>query len=108
VKICADELYPASFDELLFSLPDVIDYQVTLSNNGDQDILTFKIEIARQDENSAKAIDEALSGHPLIRKNLIAGVLVLSPVELASPGTLTRLNRAKKLISDKRFPTLDG
>ena len=94
--------YPAAFDELLFSLPDVIDYQVTLNTEGNKDIILFKIEVVRKEDNIQKIINDMLLSHPLIRKNLAANLLGLSPIELVSPGNLTRLNRAKKLIADKR------
>jgi phenylacetate-CoA ligase len=102
VKIGTDELYPAAFDELLFSIPDVIDYQVTLNKEEDKNILMFKIEVVRADENMQQVINESLLNHPVIRRNTEANTLALSHVELMGPGTLTRMNRAKKLIIDKR------
>jgi len=105
VKIGDDELYPSVFDELLFSIPDIIDYQVSLTTKEKKDILSFKIAVAREDENTCHVISEVLSGHPLIKKNLAVNKLALSPIELVGSGTLIRMNRAKKLISDKRSIT---
>ena len=102
VRMGSDELYPAAFDELLFSIPDIIDYQMTLSTGGDKEILTFKIEAGSQDENFRSLVQKKLLTHLLIRKNLDAGRLEVPPVELLSQGSLTSLNRAKKLIADKR------
>jgi phenylacetate-CoA ligase len=102
VKIGADEVYPSVFDELLFEIPDVIDYQVTLRKEGSRDVLFFKVEVFRQDENIQEVINESLSGHPVIKRNIEAGTLSLSPLELVEQGTLTRMSRAKKLIVDKR------
>jgi phenylacetate-CoA ligase len=102
VKIGDDELFPAVFDELLFSIPDIIDYQITLGEDGNRDILFFKIEVDKQDESLKRAINELLLNHPVIRKNIAANTLALSPIELVGQGTLARMNRAKKLILDKR------
>jgi phenylacetate-coenzyme A ligase PaaK-like adenylate-forming protein len=102
VEIGDDELYPAGFDELLFSVLDIIDYQVILSSEGNKNILAFKIEVGRNNETIRKEINKKLLGHPVIRKNLDAGIMELSPLELVSQGNLTRMNRAKKLILDKR------
>jgi phenylacetate-coenzyme A ligase PaaK-like adenylate-forming protein len=102
VKICSDELYPSAFDELLFSIPDVIDYQVTLNKEKKKDNLTFKIEVVEPDEGIRQIISENLLNHPIIRKSLDGNILVLSPIELVSRGKLTRMNRAKKLIIDVR------
>ena len=97
-----DEIYPAMFDELIFSIPEVIDYQLTFCKEGDRDILLLKAEVTRQSENIRKAINDVVLSHPLIRKNVEANMLALPRVELVSQGTLIRLTRAKKLIIDKR------
>jgi phenylacetate-CoA ligase len=102
VKIGGDELYPSVFDELLFSIPDIIDYQVSLTTKENKDILSFKIEVARNEENMQKQINEKLLSHPLIKKHLVSNTLDLAPVEFVGSGALIRMNRAKKLISDKR------
>jgi phenylacetate-CoA ligase len=102
VKIGGDELYPSVFDELLYSIPGIIDYQVTLGKEGDRDILSFKIEVFRQDERILQVINESLLAHPVIRRNIAVNTLALSPVELVGPGILARMNRAKKLILDER------
>lgn len=102
VEIGNDQLYPAAFDELLFGIPDIIDYQVILSKEGNKDLLKFKVEVTRVNENFSDVINDALLSHPLIGKNLAAGILALPQIKLVSQGTLTRLNRAKKLILDER------
>jgi phenylacetate-CoA ligase len=102
VKIGDDEVCPSLFDELLFSIPDIIDYQLTISAEGNKDALSFKIEAFQNDETFRWTIRESLLNHSLIKKNIDAGVLTLSQIELAGPGTLTRMTRAKKLIMDKR------
>jgi phenylacetate-coenzyme A ligase PaaK-like adenylate-forming protein len=97
-----DEIYPALFDELIFSVDDIIDYQLTVGRNGDKDTLQFKIESARENQDTRQAIQTALLSHPVIRKNLSADRVTLSEFELVEPGALTRMSRAKKLILDKR------
>jgi len=97
-----DEIYPAMFDELIFSIPEVIDYQLTFCKEGDRDILLLKAEVTRQSEDIRKAINDVVLSHPLIRKNVEANMLALPQVELVSQGTLIRLTRAKKLIIDER------
>jgi len=97
-----NEIYPAVFDELIFSIVSVIDYQLTLGKEGDRDVLLFKVEVTKESEDIHEAINRAILGHPLIRKNLKANRIALPRVELVSRGTLTRLSRAKKLIIDNR------
>jgi phenylacetate-coenzyme A ligase PaaK-like adenylate-forming protein len=105
VKIGNDEIYPSIFDEVLFSIPDIIDYQVTLSKERNKDILTFKVEVVDKGDKIQKAITEKLLSHPIIVKNLRAEILELAPIELVDQGNLTRINRAKKLITNKHSTT---
>jgi phenylacetate-CoA ligase len=102
VKIGTDELYPAAFDEALFAIQDITDYQVTVTEEAGRTVLTFKIETSVNAEGMRQAIEKALEDHPLVKKNKAAGLLALAPVELAPPGALTRMTRAKKLIRDER------
>ena len=97
-----DEIYPAVFDELIFSVPDVIDYQLTLGREGDRDIFRFKVEVTAEGQDIGEAISKTVLSHPLIKKNVEADRMALPEVELVSQGTLRRLTRAKKLIVDER------
>ena len=105
VKIGQDELYPSTVDELLFSIPDILDYQVTLATEGEKDALKIKIEVVKEDENIQKSVNHMLLNHPLIRKNLSSNLLDITPIEFAGQGSLARMNRAKKLIFDNRRST---
>jgi phenylacetate-CoA ligase len=102
VNIGSAELYPAVFDELLFSLPDVIDYQVILGTEGNRDILRFKVEVIAKSEGIQKLITSKRVSCPLIRPNREPGRLDLDPVEIVGRGELKRLNRAKNMIMDGR------
>jgi len=97
-----DEIYPAMFDELIFSIPDVIDYQLTLGREGDRDFLLFKVEVTGESQDIGEAISKTVLSHRLIRKNVEAGRIALPKAELVSRGALRRSTRAKKLIVDER------
>ena len=97
-----DEIYPAMFDELIFSIPEVIDYQLTLSQEGGKDTLHFRAEVTRESQHICEAISKVVLSHPLIRKSVDANRVALPKVELVSQGALRRLSRAKKLIIDER------
>ena len=60
------------------------------------------MEVAKPSEDIRKAINSAVLGHPVIRKNVGANSMALPEVELVSEGTLVRLTRAKKLVMDER------
>ncbi len=97
-----DEIYPSMFDELIFSVPEVIDYQLTLSKEGDRDILLITAEVTREGQDIGEAISKTVLSHPLIGKNIKDSRMALPKVELVSQGTLKRMTRAKKLIVDER------
>jgi phenylacetate-CoA ligase len=103
VKISnGDEIYPSLFDDCLFNIAEVTDYQLILGKEGDKDSLLFKVEVTSKSEAIQAAINSALSSHPTIRKNREANSLALPKVELVDKGTLTRFTSAKKLIVDQR------
>ena len=97
-----DEIYPAMFDELIFSIPEVIDYQMTLGKEEGRDTLLFQVEVTTESQHIREAISKVVLSHPLIRKTVDANKVALPKVELVSQGTLKRLTRAKKLIIDER------
>jgi phenylacetate-CoA ligase len=103
VKIGNDDIiYPSMFDELIYSFPDIIDYQLTLGKKENKDIFIFKVEVVREDENVRRSIADEIVSHPLIRRNIENNILAAPVVELIGQGTLTQMNRAKKLIIDER------
>ena len=97
-----DEIYPAMFDELIFTIPEVIDYQMTLGKEEGRDTLLFQVEVTTESQHIREAISKVVLSHPLIRKTVDANKVALPKVELVSQGTLKRLTRAKKLIIDER------
>lgn len=103
VKIGEDDIvYPSMFDELIYSIPGIIDYQLTLDKQQDRDTFMFKVEVARENEDVRQSVAGAVVSHPLIRKYIESNTLASPAVELVGQGALTQMNRAKKLIIDKR------
>jgi len=97
-----DDIYPSLFDDVLFAVDEVIDYQLTLGKDEGRDNLLFKVEVTTESEAVRNEIYRALSGHPTVRKNLATNRMAPPRAELVGKGTLTRLTRAKKLIIDRR------
>jgi phenylacetate-CoA ligase len=97
-----DELYPALFDDLLYEIPDLIDYQAILERNGNEEQLFFKVEMARQGLDPVPGIIRRLSLEPAIARGMALGKMFAPRVELVVQGTLKSDSRAKKLIVDCR------
>ena len=96
------EMYPALFDDLLFSIPDVIDYEVKFLRHEKKDRLDFKIEIARERRNILMEIDRKIRSSPAIAENTADGNMSPPQVELVSMGALATAGRAKKMIVEIR------
>jgi phenylacetate-CoA ligase len=96
------EMYPALFDDLLFDIPDVIDYEVKFQRHEEKDRLDFKIEIARERRSILMEIDRKLCSSPLIAENTADGNMSVPQVELVPMGTLKTADRAKKMIVEIR------
>jgi phenylacetate-coenzyme A ligase PaaK-like adenylate-forming protein len=96
-----DEIYPAFFDDLLFEIPGLVDYQVTVTNETGKDRLDFKIELL-PNETTIPEITKKLLAAPLVAKNLSAGTMAAPRIELAAHGSLAAVSREKKMILDRR------
>lgn len=98
-----DEMYPARFDDVLFEVPGLIDYQVTVTAEGQKDRLDFRIEMISMGETTSAEIKNRLLSAPLVAKNIAEGKMVEPRIDLAGWGTLQSVGRAKKMIIDRRF-----
>jgi len=97
-----DEIYPSLFDELLYQIPEVVDYRATLSRNNGKDNLAFVVEVTRTGDDLHQEIRGLLSTLPLLQRNISAGKMTEPSLELVGLGELKRGGRAKKMIVDNR------
>ncbi len=97
-----DEIYPSLFDELLHQVPQVVDYQVTLSQANGKDNLAFVVEVTQIADDIEQRIYQVLLDSALIQRNISAGRMAEPKLELVGPGELKRSGRAKKMIIDDR------
>ena len=97
-----DELYPSFFDDVLFAIPHVIDYRVTVLRQHGNDCLRFTIEMIAENADTVAFIKKQLRSIPLIAKNLATGKMPEPTVAICRWGTLDAVDRAKKMIVDRR------
>jgi phenylacetate-coenzyme A ligase PaaK-like adenylate-forming protein len=97
-----DEIYPAMFDEALYTIPDIVGYEVSIGKDGVKDSLTFQVEIARKGTAVEELIREVTSEVPAVQKNVKGGRMTIPEIQLVTPGSLQKGTRAKKLIRDIR------
>lgn len=98
-----DEIYPSTFDELIFGTPEVIDYKLILRRAAAKEILVVEAEVLDQSQAIRESVGRAILAHPAVHKAVERGSMSLPRIELVSPGELRRATRAKKLIIDERY-----
>jgi phenylacetate-CoA ligase len=97
-----DDIYPSLFDEIIYTLPEVVDYQLNLNRVDGKDDLNFIVESTQIISDIERKIKEVLLSLPLIQRNISAGRMTEPKLELVSLGELKRSGRAKKMIVDNR------
>ena len=95
-----DELYPALFDDLLFGIPGLVDYQAILQRHENKDQLFFRIEMVREAMNPVSQILKSLLSAPEIARSISTEKMFQPEVEFVHQGMLRSESRAKKLIID--------
>ncbi len=97
-----DEIYPSLFDDVLYSIPQLFDYEVEVSEQRGKEQFLFTIETIGQDLMVAETINKILMNCPVINKNINSGRMFPPAINLIPYGSLDHSRRAKKLILDKR------
>ena len=100
-----DEIHPAFFDDVIYGLSEVIDYQIVITKKENTDCLKFMVEITEHGNGIDKEIQKRLLETPVVWRNLDRSMISPPEVELVRMGTLIPRTRAKKLIIDKRVNT---
>lgn len=97
-----DEIYPTYFDDALFKIPGLIDYQVVVSRHESKERLDFKIEMAPESADRILEINQKLRSESIVAKNIAAGRMMEPRIEIVEWGALQSADRVKKLIVDRR------
>jgi phenylacetate-CoA ligase len=97
-----DEVYPTYFDDLLYQIPWLIDYQLAIIQYEGMDRLDFKIEVQSGCSDRMPEIRKKLELAPVITKNMAAGRMAEPCIELLPWGALKTAERSKKMIVDRR------
>lgn len=89
IALGTSEVHPFSFDETLFSLPDVLDYRLAISREQEPTTLSFFIEFLSSNKNTKaalKRIQKAIEGDPLLNSNNLGGRIRLTIQDAATLG----------------------
>lgn len=97
-----DEIYPSLFDELLYEIPQVVDYQVDLNEVDGKDSMAFKVAVTQVSDDIKQEINRALLSSPFLQRNISTGRMTEPKVDLVGLKDFARGGRAKKMIVDNR------
>ncbi|MFH1624163.1 MAG: AMP-binding protein [Pseudomonadota bacterium] len=98
-----DKIYPSLFDDVICTFPDVVDYQVTLSDDDHRDAMTVEVEVIKEDKLLKDKIVQSLIDIALISKNIKKGYLIRPEIRIMGKRALVRKERAKRFIVDNRL-----
>ncbi|NQT72178.1 MAG: phenylacetate--CoA ligase family protein [Chloroflexi bacterium] len=98
-----EQIYTSLFDEVLYQIPELIDYRIFIDRDGDVDALNCKVEVlGNPSDIEERALQQLLAISP-VQKSVQAGLLANPVIELVERGVLRRGGRRmKRRIVDNR------
>lgn len=98
-----DNLYSRNFDDVLFGISEVADYQIIFDRKDGKDHLTVVVETELIKETIRKKIFDAVINIPRIKNGVFVSKTIEKPkVELVKQNTLNRKSIKAKRIVDNR------
>jgi phenylacetate-CoA ligase len=98
-----DQVYLSMFDDVLYKIPEIIDYGLSLDKTGGKDTLSFKIEATEISEHLYNHIRQSLLKIKIISYNVLNGKMNYPIIEILPFGSLRNETLwAKKMIKDLR------
>jgi phenylacetate-CoA ligase len=91
-------VYPALFDDIVYSFPEVVDYNIYINNAFARPHLIFEIEVIRQGQGLAARLERAIAEVPAVREHMGRPRVLLLP-----SGALKKHCYEKKLIRSTIF-----
>lgn len=104
VKIGERKIDLPMLDEILFGIPNVVDYQPTLTTEAGKDCLTLEIELSERRPQVEQEVIEAVNKPPLSWESIQSASPTTPRIVVIEQGTLKlkRSGRGKRAILDKR------
>jgi len=98
-----DNLFTARFDEVIFSIPEVEEYQISLDKKDGKDLINITVETSSTNEKTIKKILDAVMKMPEIKNGVNISKTIDTPlVKLVKPNTFDRNSIKIRRIVDNR------
>jgi phenylacetate-coenzyme A ligase PaaK-like adenylate-forming protein len=95
INIGDGEISPITFDDVMYTPPEVINYQAAITREGDKDKIVITVEVTDKEEIPQK-IKEAIMSIPLVKRNIERGRMTDPEIEIVD--SIKRKGRSKKVI----------
>lgn len=98
-----DNLYTRRFDDILFEIPEVIEYQVILNRKNIKDEITIVVETEIIKDSLRERILEAIMEMPEINSGVLSSKTIEKPeIKLVKPNTFDRNSIKQRRLIDNR------
>ena len=102
VKLKVGEvIYPSIFEDILYRMPNIINYDVFLTHEGDKERIEVVVEVTAEWPKAREEVTEAVLSIPSIVRSIEADLMAKPEIQLREQGTMKRVGRVKKLIIEK-------
>jgi phenylacetate-coenzyme A ligase PaaK-like adenylate-forming protein len=95
-RLGTEEVSLIDFDEAMYAVPQVIDYQVAFDKRGKRTRVIVRVEVTQKKKEVGKLISDALMQMAQIKGNVVAGRIDKPEIEIVD--SIKREGRAKKTI----------
>lgn len=95
-------IYPSMFDEVLYRLTDLVDYELRVKDENGKDRLCFTVEMRGPKPGLRNIIKQLLYSDPLLSSALSSKTVAEPEIFVVPSGYLLRGGRVKKKIVDER------
>lgn len=98
-----EQIYTSLFDEVLYQIPELIDYRIFIDRDGDMNTLNCKVEVlGNPSDIEERVLLQLLTIQP-IQKSVDSGIMTQPAIEMVERGVLRRGGRRmKRRVVDNR------
>jgi phenylacetate-CoA ligase len=99
-----DNVFAEMFDKALFSLPEVMEYQIVLNKKNARDHMAITVETDSTSDKTREKILKSLFKIDAIRDGIMNSKTIAKPsIKLVKPGTIDRKIKVKKIIDNRNL-----
>jgi phenylacetate-coenzyme A ligase PaaK-like adenylate-forming protein len=95
-------VYPSLFDEVLYKLPDLVEYDLRVTSSEGKERFHFTIETTKRDSDIPDRVKQLLAKESDLQPLFAESTMDEPEITVVPPGGIAQMGRAKKKIIDER------